>query len=104
MISQGGQVVSLLVSSAWSSTYGLSQSAKTTQFSTATGRVAMLGSIAAFLLCALPFMNAVIKGVLGVVLLIAAFVLTRRQGQSPKALLIAIPAVFIYRRHYHFSI
>ncbi len=96
MISQGGQVVSLLVSSAWSSTYGLSQSARTMQFSAATGRVAMLGSIAAFLLCALPFMNAVVKGVLGVLLLVAAFVLTRRQGQSVKALFITLlPTLFI---------
>jgi hypothetical protein len=80
MISQGGSVVGLLVSSAWSSTYGLAQSAKTAVFSASAGRVAMVGGIAGFLLNS--FMPTWGKAIFGIVFLIGAFLLVRRQGQS----------------------
>ena len=89
MLSKGGAVVSLLISSAWTSTYGLAQNKNSQQFSAATGRVAMVGSIAGFLLC--TFLNLWwLKLIFGVAMLGAAFVLTRRQGQSLTSLLLAL--------------
>ena len=88
MFSKGGAVVSLLISSAWSSTYGLAQNKKTLQFNAATGRVAMVGSIAGFLLCTfLPWWG---KLIIGIGMLAAAFMLTRRQGQSLTTVLFSI--------------
>ena len=89
MFSKGGAVVSLLISSAWSSTYGLSQNKKSMQFGAATGRVAMVGSIAGFLLCTLLGLWW-LKLIFGLGMLAAAFVLTRRQGQSITMLLFSI--------------
>ena len=88
MLSKGGAVVSLLISSAWSSTYGLAQNQKTQQFGAATGRIAMVGSIAGFLLC--TFLPIWAKAIFGVAMLVAAFLLTRRQGQSLASLLLAL--------------
>lgn len=80
MLTSGGSVIGLLVSSAWSSTYGLAQSSRTRRFSLATGKVAMAGSIAAFLLGA--FIPIVwIKFVLGAALLGVAFFLTQNQNK-----------------------
>jgi MFS family permease len=88
MLTQGGSVVGLLISSAWSSTYGLAQSNKAMQFSAATGRVAMLGGILGFLLNS--FMPVWGKAVFGVVFLVGAFLLARRQGKETVTALFSI--------------
>jgi hypothetical protein len=85
MLTASGSVVGLIVSSAWSSTYGLSQSAKTKRFSITTGKVAMIGSIGAFLLGAL-IPGTLLKFILGGALLGLAFYLTHRQGTSTGAM------------------
>jgi hypothetical protein len=95
MLSQGGSVVGLLVSSGWSSTYGLAQGGNTAQFGTATGRVAMLGGILGFLLN--TFMPIWAKAIFGVLFLAAAFLLARRQGkQAVTALFVLLFPTFLF--------
>jgi MFS family permease len=95
MFSQGGSVVSLLISSAWSSTYGLAQNKKSALFSSATGRVAMVGGIAGFLLSTLLSPWPWSKLIFGIGMLAIAFVLTRRQGQSFTTILLTILPLMI---------
>lgn len=90
MLTAGGSVIGLLVSSAWSSTYGLQQSEKTRKFSMTTGKVAMAGSVAAFLVGTLPFMTLWVKVILGLACLGGAFYLTHRQGKSAMTMLLTI--------------
>jgi hypothetical protein len=90
MLTAGSSVIGLLVSSAWSSTYGLKQSDKARKFSVATGKVAMVGGIAAFLLNTLPFMKAPINVIFGIAFLGLAFFLTHRENKSAGAMLLSI--------------
>lgn len=94
MLTAGSSVIGLLVSSAWSSTYGLQQSTKASKFSMTTGKVAMAGSIAAFLLGAFLGQNWQVKLVLGLVFLGLAFYLTHRENKSMTAMFIAMLPAF----------
>ncbi len=81
MLSQGRSVVSLLVRSAWISTYGMVQSKKAAQFGMAAGYVAIFGGAAGFVLNAIVTLSLV-KLVLGLVLLGAAFFITKRGSKA----------------------
>ena len=63
------------------------------KFSAATGRVAMVGGIGGFLLSI--FLPVWGKAILGVGMLVAAFVLTRRQGQSLTTVLFSILPIML---------
>jgi hypothetical protein len=94
MLTAGSSVIGLLVSSAWSSTYGLQQSVKAAKFSITTGKVAMAGSIGAFLLGALLGQMWQVKLIFGLVFLGLAFYLTHRENKSMIAMFIAmLPAL-----------
>lgn len=80
LVSRAGRVLSLLVRSAWGSTYALVQGERTRQFGMAAGHVALMGSALGFT------MNSVLAPMgfaFGVVLLAAALFLARRGEQTP---------------------
>jgi hypothetical protein len=81
LLSQGRAVVSLLIRSAWTTTYGLVQNKKVAQFGTAAGYVAIVGGALGFVLSAtIPLAWA--KAVIGIALLAGAFYLTRRSAKT----------------------
>ncbi len=81
LLSQGRAVLSLLIRSAWTSTYGLVQNKKVAQFGMAAGYVAIIGGALGFVLNALIPL-AMIKAVIGIALLAAAFYLTKQSGKT----------------------
>ena len=88
MLSAGGSVVGLLVSSAWSSTYGRQQNIKAKKFSMSTGKVAMVGGIAALILSFfLPWWG---KIMLGLAFLVLAFYLANGRSKPATAMFLAI--------------
>ena len=94
MLSAGGSTVGLLVSSAWSSTYGRQQNIKAKKFSMSTGKVAMVGGIAAFILSF--FMPWWGKIMLGLALLVLAFYLANGRSKPAAAMFLAIILTAIF--------